>query len=288
MNRLTVSGLLSAGIISILLISFVSTALPTGTEEILRDEDPFYSAFRRMVVVNINLSQAAVEQVNSYITVINEKCTSCKLYPLAIIGIDPFAIVTFQDASMVRNRTGEIIGDGLNLGVNLYLPVYDPSRSGLTLLTLAGFNTNSLLLEYFHEELELTASVATSQVSRMTNIKNKQGVDEVHDKWAATGFQGKIKLNMHYSRESPIYVPAIDSDSHYADNYIGLRYNTNPNTLVEVSRRSTIYNANIEQMELSFKLENSTLSAIFSDEANVVNQVTQEYSEILLEIITFS
>jgi len=279
MNRLTVSGLLSAGIISILLISFVSTALPTGTEEVLQTEDPFYSAFRRLLVVNIALSQAAVEKVNSYITEINEKVEP-DLIPL------PIAIVTFQDASMVRNRQEDIIDDGLNLGVNLYLLVIDPSRLGITLLTVAGFNTNSLLLEYFHEELDLTASVATSQISRMTNIKNKQGVDEVHDKWEATGFEGKIKLNMHYSRESPIYVPASDSDSHYEDNYIGLRYNTNPNTLVEVSRRGTIYNANIEQMELSFKLENSTLSAIFSDKANVVDQVTQEYSEVLLEIIT--
>jgi hypothetical protein len=209
----------------------------------------------------------------------------------------PFAYIIFRDQRNMRRHDlvgheGEIIGTGHSVAPLLSLLVYDTRRTGLSLLTLASLSTNPGMFEYLEELgiLEIpvgkTADDLVCQVWRKLEVLNPGDVEKFQQEWhISSDEQGEIELRIKFQRQVPIYLPQIDPMCGFQENYIGLRFRSDPNRLMEVSRRGALYQLHILLVRLRCDLNDFLLNEIFGDNKNEFGLATQGFMEFYMEQI---
>jgi len=254
--------------------------------------EPFiYSDIRNDVLVRIRLGPNAQIAAEQLVANFNATLGSTELI---FLPNSPFAYIGFREIHGIRRHDpgyeGEIIGTGHSVDTFLALLVYDNRRGGLSILQLSTLKTDPAIIQYFADIgiIEIpagkTADDLVSQVWRKVKVLNPGDVENFQQEYHISSEElGEIEFKIKFRRQTPEYIPENDMMCDFEPNYIGLRFRSDPNRLVEISRRGTLYQLHILLIRLRCDLNDFLLNELFGDKKNEFDLVRQNLMEFYLE-----
>jgi hypothetical protein len=223
------------------------------------DHQPYQHSMRRALIVRIELSDEAYSIVGDIVEEINSELVGEVLSPL------PYAYVSFQDRSMIRDESGNIIDNGLIQNVNLMLLVDDPRYAGFSLLSLGIYPVSTM----------------------KTEIETKDGSTKAKDYWEVDDGLNEIEFSIKYSRLEPTYLPVVDVTVYEEySTTSGYRTVLDPQSFYLIHKRATLFEAEkIKKFELEFDLDDSQVQDVFTDTSNEIYFLREELSQLLVTTV---
>jgi hypothetical protein len=249
---------------------------------------PFiYSEMRNHVMVEISLGPSAQAAAEQLVYDFNEQ-SDVDIQALQT------AYIIFRDQYNQRRHDefheDEIIGSGHSVGPLLALLVLDPdSITGVSVLELASFVTNSGMIEYV-EELGIieiptgkTADDFVCQVWRKLEVLNPRDIEKFQQEWKVSSDElGEIQFRIKFQRQEPNYTLKGHPGGEF-DPSLGFRFRSDPKRQIHIESRGTLYPLNTSLVRLRCELNDPLLNEIYGDNENEIVGATQAFLEYYIK-----
>lgn len=239
----------------LLVAFFVSTivlALCSGTWA-----QPYHSYTGNAYILNIRLNGSAYAAAENYIKVLDQTW-----------DLSHIAILSIHDRHNLRDDTGQIVGNGDSILINMLLLLTETSDHR-TLLSVKSFNSNQAAVDYAESKGIIEGPSAASEMKITFEKERDEDGTIVKSKFKLLDPENIITFQTNWVEPGPWHFPTEPLPPGYfveiPPTHL-LRFPFAPERLFELAQQRTIYEPSVSDIFLKLDINLSgPLGTIFND-----------------------